>query len=131
MYVYVRARNARASRRHPLTAAAGPERRDEEALVVEADEGPQEAVVALARGDAGVGAGHAVVDFPLLLHVGVLHEQAVADLGPAPHLDGWMDGLGGWLVDGLWVRMDVWVTRGGEGRGRRHKQTERGREIDR
>lgn len=68
------------------TAPPRPERRDEEALVVEADERADQAVVALPRGDAGVGAGDAGVDLPLLLHVRVLHDERVADLGLAPDL---------------------------------------------
>lgn len=54
--------------------------------MVEADKRADQAVVALPRGDAGVGAGDAGVDLPLLLHVRVLHDERVADLGLAPDL---------------------------------------------
>lgn len=70
----------------PPTPPSGPQRRDQEALVVEPHKGAHQAVVALPRRDPGVGAGDAAVDFALLLDVGVLHEQGAADLGLAAHL---------------------------------------------
>lgn len=73
---------------NPLTPPARPQRRNEEALVVESDKGAHQAVVALPRGDPGVGAGDAAVDLPLLLDVRVLHQQGAADLGLAAHLVG-------------------------------------------
>jgi hypothetical protein len=56
--------------------------------MVEAEERPDQAVVALSGGDAGVGARDGGVDLPLLRDVGVLHQEGVADLGLAPHLVG-------------------------------------------
>lgn len=58
---------------YSLTPSPRPQRRDQQALVVEPHERPHQAMVALARRDPGIGAGDDAVDLPFLLDVGMFH----------------------------------------------------------